>query len=225
MLSRREQSWDVERLESRALLSSISVSSLSDSGPGTLRAAIEQANLDPRRTRSSLPLRSREPSPFRQPCRTCQPTSPLPGPGLPRAGGEPEQRVRMAIRIMTIAAGVTVSISGLAITGGHFDDTPGAIPVSAGGSATPVRSGSRTASSPAMPRAGTAGAFANTGTLTVSGSTISRNSARLEGGGIFNYGMLRVHDSVIGDNTCDIRRRNLHHRFQHLDPRTFNNTK
>ncbi len=43
---RRSEPWSLEALETRALLSTLLVSSAADSGPGTLRAAIEQANLD-----------------------------------------------------------------------------------------------------------------------------------------------------------------------------------
>ena len=42
----RRRGWLIEPLETRALLSTITVSSIGDTGPGTLRAAIEQANLD-----------------------------------------------------------------------------------------------------------------------------------------------------------------------------------
>ena len=43
-LSRRwSKLWVVESLESRAMLSTITVSSTGDTGPGTLRAAIELA--------------------------------------------------------------------------------------------------------------------------------------------------------------------------------------
>ncbi len=74
-LSRRRAKPPVlESLESRAMLSTIVVSSTGVPGNGTLRAAIEQANLDELpRTRSRSPLGSRARSPFRPPCRTCPP--------------------------------------------------------------------------------------------------------------------------------------------------------
>jgi len=79
-----------------------------------------------------------------------------------------------ASRVFVINSGLTVTISGLTISGGH---TTGPIPANQGG-----------------------GIF-NSGTLTISNSTISNNVADGDGGGIRNSGSLTVSGSTLSGNT------------------------
>ena len=82
--------------------------------------------------------------------------------------------------VLTVDAGVTAAVSGVTITGGF-----GTIPENAGTAA--------------------GGGINNNGTLTLTDSTISDNTAGEKastGGGIYNDGTLTVTDSTISDNTA-----------------------
>ena len=105
-------------------------------------------------------------------------------------------------RIFTVAGGSEVSISGITISGGS---ATGDLPNSAGGG------------------------IANEGTLTISGSTVSSNSAeQTSGGGIYNrQSTLTISGSTINSNSAIRRRRRLfrhqllqpkdrHHQLHHL---------
>jgi hypothetical protein len=84
-----------------------------------------------------------------------------------------------ASRVFSVGTGVTVEISGLTITGGNAG--------ASGGNA----------------RASSGGGIDNRGTLTISRSTISDNTAAYRGGGVYNYGSgsaLTIIDSTISAN-------------------------
>jgi hypothetical protein len=167
---RRAKSWVLEPLESRAMLSTIVVSSTADAGHGTLRAVIEQANrvLAPVTINFSACLAGR-----------ITLTSALPnlsnttgvmdieGPGasrltVARSGGlgTPD------FGIFKVKRGVDARIAGLTISGGSGDKEDigfGDVQKLGGG-------------------------ILNNGTLTVVSTTITDNSAGL-GGGIANQGL------------------------------------
>ena len=79
-------------------------------------------------------------------------------------------------RVLSVADGVTVGISGLAVTGGDVDWNNTDRPRSGGG-------------------------IYNLGVLTITNTTISGNSARSSGGGISNGGTLTLANVTIADNS------------------------
>ena len=140
-----------------------------DSGPGTLRAAITQANQDatndtitfaPGLT-GTIALASALPD--------LSQTLTIDGPGASAltvarsaALGTP------GFRIFNVPSGAQVAISGLTISGGQ---------------------------------SGSGGGIFNSGTLTVTNSTISGNTTFIGGGGIDNEGMLTVTNSTLSGNS------------------------
>jgi hypothetical protein len=169
---RTRRAWRIEQLEGRTLLSTWPVTSPDDTGPNTLRWAIDQANaskgddtIDIQVTgtitlKSALPDLS-DTTGLTQ-IKAHEGTSPTVARGSDP--GTPE------FRIFTVDAGVKAELDGLTIEGGYVYgyDTGG-------------------------------GGVRNDGTLTVSHSMLDNNFASL-GGGIFNDGILTVSDSTISDN-------------------------
>jgi hypothetical protein len=98
--------------------------------------------------------------------------------------------------LLTIAAGATVSISGLTLDGSSFG--AGVLTIDAGATVSIV---GVTVTGGAMPF-GTGGGIFNAGTLRVTNSTITRNGARVSGAGIDNGGSLTLVDSTVSDNAC-----------------------
>jgi hypothetical protein len=175
------RTWALETLEDRFVPTAITVTNLADSGVGSLRAAIEQANLDAVHdtidfapsVAGTISLSSALPD--------LSTSMTLDGPGasvltVARSSnpGTP------AFRVFTVPAGADVQISGLTVTGGQ-----GGI----------VQFG--------VPTVTLGGGIANAGTLTVTNSTISGNSAANFGGGINNLGTLNVIGSTISGNSSN----------------------
>jgi hypothetical protein len=177
----------------------IVVTSLADSGPGTLRAAITQAAsggvITTQYTITFAPSVTG----------TIALASPLPelsaavtidGPGRSaltvarsRASGTP------AFRIFTVPAGAEVTISGLTISGGQGSDVGGGI--SSSGTLT-VTDSTITGNSAGY---NGGGGISSSGTVTVTDSTISGNSTVSGGGGISSSGTVTVTDSTISGNS------------------------
>ncbi len=162
-----------ERLEARVVPAVITVMNTGDSGPGSLRAAITQADLDTTpdtimfasSVTGTITLLSALPE--------LSTAITLDGPGASvltvapsTATGPPD------FGIFTVPKGADVTISGLTISGGGVNT--------------------------AAAGEGGGGIF-NAGTLTVTDSTITGNVAS-SGGGIDNTGTLTVTDSTISDN-------------------------
>ncbi len=171
------------------------VTSLADSGPGTLRAAITQAdqditfdtiNFDPSVV-GTITLASALPD--------LSQTLTLDGPGasvltVARSGasGTP------AFSVFTVPTWAAVTISGLTVSGGN-DDSGGGI----SNSGTMTVADSTISGNNAGDLGG--GGISNSGTMTVADSTISGNDVSyLGGGGIYNSGTLTVTDSTISGN-------------------------
>jgi len=192
-----------ERLEGRAVPAVIPVSSLADSGPGTLRAAIAQADMDttpdtiafaPGVT-GTITLASALPD------LSAAITLEGPGPSLLRvarsaAPGTP------AFRILSVPAGAEVTVSGLTLSGGQDND-----PYTGGGGILNLGTLTVTGSVITGNSAGAGGGLDNDGALTVTGSVITGNSAVGDfgsGGGLYNDGgTLTVNDSTVSDNTAN----------------------
>jgi len=223
----------IETLEDRVVPATIPVTSLLDSGAGTLRAAIEQADRAPNHDTITF---------ARSLAGTITLTSALPdlstdivisGPGpsvltVARSGapGTP------AFAVFAVSRGATVAISGLTITRGQFVNGGGIINSGtltvtnctvSGNSATNsgggiINSGTGMIPPPLLTvtnctvsgnsATNSGGGIANNlGTLTVTNSTLSGNSVFVlgSGGGIFNYfGTLTVTNSTLSGNSADI---------------------
>jgi hypothetical protein len=104
-----------------------------------------------------------------------------------------------AIRVFSIDAGITVSLSGLTISGGNASSPPSGSP-SGGGIGN---QGTLTLQSSILSgnTAAFGGAISNQGTLTLQDSTVSGNSA-IVGGGITNQGTLTLQASTLSGNSA-----------------------
>ncbi len=109
-------------------------------------------------------------------------------------------------RVFQIGSGETVTISGLTIRNGHDDNMGGGIDNESGATLTITNStlSSNTAGSVNNPAVEGGGIF-NSGTLTIVNSTVSGNSAggiAGSGGGIENFGTLTILNSTFSGNTA-----------------------
>ena len=219
----------IERLEDRVVPSTILVTSLADSGRGTLRAAIEQARNRPEPSGGSDALKydqvralgegdNRSDDRTADPCeRYCDlrarftnlfPT----GPGQPLTVTRSDAMETPAFSIFTVAKGAVISMQrsdhhGRKHPDGGGIDNAGSLSLVdttiVGNSATSVGSGS--------PAATFGGGIDNTGTLSVASSAFYDNSAAGGtngtgvtgyGGAIANSGRLSVANSTFVDNSA-----------------------
>jgi len=209
----------LERMEERSVPSILAVTSLADSGVGTLRQAITTA--DAGATNNSYDIDIETPGTIT--LKTVLPdlsrNITITGLG---AGKSTVQRDFAAspFRIFTVDKGETVSISDLTIKGGNAGsgdggglDNFGTLTVSnsvfssnsahdggglyndTGGKAT-VSGSSFTSNSAVV-----GGGLDNDGTATVSGSTFTSNSAGVDGGGIKNFGTLTQSGNTFTGNS------------------------
>jgi len=192
---RRAPGWLVEPLEGRVVLATITVTSLADAGAGTLRAAVEQANLDQAQdTITFAPAITGTISLVTAlPDLSTNITIAGPGPAsltVARNGaqGTPD------FGIFTVPVGVEVTISGLTISGG--------LEMSGGGISNAgmlTLTGCTVSGNLAGDSSG--GGIFNSGTLTLTDSTVSGNRAGdSSGGGIYNSGTLTLTDSTLSTN-------------------------
>ena len=102
-------------------------------------------------------------------------------------------------RVFYVGAGIEAAISGLVLIGGFIDDGE-----AGGGGIFNAGTLTVTDSTISGNSAEDAGGVYNTGTLTVTNSTLSGNSASRFGGGILNFhaGTLTVANSTLGGNTA-----------------------
>ncbi len=193
----------VTALEGRALLSTLLVSNTSDSGAGSLRAAINQANADGGgdtivfsslfNTPQTITLTSGDLELARDPA-----TTTITGPGaslLTVSGGGESQVFDIEISSLSLT-GVTIS-GGSAVTGGGLlnDGTLTLTDCTISGNSAADDGGGLTnfgtvtltgCSLSGNDGAGSGGGLQNDGTATLTNCTLSGNSANV-GGGLFNY--------------------------------------
>jgi predicted outer membrane repeat protein len=206
---RRFEAQTIEPLEERSLLSlpPIIVTSLANSGPGTLRAAMTQAQTQPGSTillqvGGAINIGSPLPD------ISAQNTSIYgPGPGsliVNRASLLP-------FRMFKVDSGVTAVIGGITISGG--DATDGAAVENDGnlGFYNNYVLNNTTYSyplAPSLPPMG--GAVANFGTMAITDSVIASNvalsnpipfSPAINGGGVANYGSMTISHTTVANNT------------------------
>ena len=161
----------VMALEGRALLSTLTVSNTDDSGAGSLRAAVAQADADG--GGDTIVFSSMFNSPQTITLTGGQlelsgtkagTTITGPGANLLSVSGD------KASRVFQIDGGVTASISGLTITGGSGGNDSG-------------------------------GGLENKGTLSLTDCTVSGNSAGSGGGGMANYGTATLANCTVSGNS------------------------
>jgi hypothetical protein len=178
---RRAAGLRVEALERREVLTTLTVTSLADAGPGTLRAAITQANAGPGfdtitfapGLTGTIGLLSALPA-------LAKPMT-ITGPGASKLTVARDATAPQPFGIFGVNQGATVVLSGLTISGGGGNPAQG-FEVLSGGAG-----------------------IGNGGTLTVVGCVIRDNHTAAvdfepEGGGIDNFGTLTLLDSTVVDN-------------------------
>ena len=203
--------WVIEPLEGRVVPATIPVTTLADAGPGSLRAAVEQANLDPAQdlitfdpsVRGTITLDTALPD--------LTTAVDIEGPGanaltVARSGTSGT----LPFRLFTVSTGAVATIAGLTVTGGD-DIFQGGGGVDNSGTLT-LRGIVVTGNVSEAYGDSHGGGIANTGMMTITGSTISDNTAKGlqgfgfggagDGGGISNSGTLAVADSTISNNSA-----------------------
>jgi hypothetical protein len=108
-------------------------------------------------------------------------------------------------RLFEVAAGASVTLSNLVLTGGMVVDNGGGILVDPGAALTVsgcTVSGNQAGIGNGNGGVTAGGGIENGGTLTVTGSIVSGNSANWFGGGIDNYGTATVSNSTLSGNSA-----------------------
>ena len=220
----------LENLENRIALSSINlaVTSLADSGPGTLRSAIVQADSGSAGNTYDIRFKVRGTIMLESALPDLSQSMSLIGPAARRLTVERDPNSTSDFGIFVVDAGVNVGISGMTIANGLTSasgsgggiNNHGTLVLSGAtitgnqasdgggiyndGTAT-VRHSIIFRNQPNLVQSG--GGIYNSGTLTVSDTRISSNQVRLQGGGIYNSGTLSVCDSSISSDSADLKRR------------------
>jgi predicted outer membrane repeat protein len=185
----------LEALEDRWVPSQIglTVTSVADSGPGTLRAAITTADAGSPSDKFKIGFAVTGTIDLLSPLPDLNNSITIQGPGASSLTVEQATGASFTSAIVTVDGGQTASLAGLTIANG-----------SAGGI---VNNGTLTVSDCTVSgnSAFFGGGIANISNspLTVSGCTLSGNSAFF-GGGIFNESTLVVRDSVLTGNTAHL---------------------
>ena len=179
-------------MEGRELLSALTVTNTSDSGAGSLRAAVIEANSDGGGDAivfSSL---------FSTPQTITLSSGPLELTGTATITGPGANLLTItgdnANRVFDIASGAAAEMSGLTITGGSTNGNGGGIRNDGGtlALADVVLRGNS---------AGDGGGLFNNGTATLTDVIVRGNHARL-GGGVFNNGSATLTDVLMRGNTA-----------------------
>jgi predicted outer membrane repeat protein len=184
----------LEPLEDRWLPSQIglTVTSLADSGAGTLRAAIQTADAGTHSDKFTIGFAVTGTIDLQSPLPDLDNAITLQGPGAASLTVERASGVSFAAAILTVDAGQTATLAGLTIANGNA----GGI-VNNGGALT-ISQSIVTGNS-----AYNGGGIDNfSGTLAINASSLLDNSARTDGGGIFNYGTLTISGSSLSGNSA-----------------------
>jgi hypothetical protein len=191
----------LEALEGRWLPSQIdlNVTSLADSGPGTLRAAILSADAGSHSDKFTINFSGTGTINLQSPLPDLNHSIAIEGPGASSLTIQPATGVLFASAIVTVDPGQTAALSGLTVANGN----EGGI-VNNDGTLTLANCtvANNVSSNILDGWTGGAGIFNYQGTLTVSGCTVSGNSSRY-GGGINNaVGTLTINDSIVSGNSA-----------------------
>jgi hypothetical protein len=205
----------LEALEDRCLPSQIglTVTSLADSGPGTLRAAIQTADSGSHSDKYTISFAVTGTINLLTPLPDLNSSSniTIQGPGASNLTVEPAAGASFSSAIITVDSGTTASLSGLTVANGNAGgiDNNGTLTV-AQSAVVDNSVFNNIVIVVGEAGVGEGGGIFNAGTLTVSGSTVSGNSASglnfgtpdASGGGIFNQGTLTVKSSTLSGNSA-----------------------
>jgi hypothetical protein len=207
----------LEALEDRWLPSQVglSVSSLADSGPGTLRAAIQTADAGSDSDKFTIGFRVTGTIDLQSPLPDLNNTIAIQGPGAPSLTVERAAGASFSSATVAVDVGQTTSLSGLTIANGNArgienDGTltlansavvNNSVPNDYGGAVRNTGTLTVSGCTLAGNRALGAGVLLNFGTVTISGSTLAGNSAG-NGGGIVNFGTAVVRNSTLSGNSA-----------------------
>ena len=185
-----------ERLEERAVLSSLSllVTSLADTGPGTLRTAITEADARSAAQTYNIKFKVSGTLTLESALPALSNTMTLSGPGEQRLTVHRDRNASTDFAIFTVDSGAAVRITGMTLSGGIEARSGSGGGISNNGTLT-VTNTSISGNS-----AYDGGGVSNNGSLTLSHSRISRNQANQFGGGVYNNGTLTVSDSNTSSN-------------------------
>ena len=193
----------LEDLENRIALSSINlaVTSLADSGPGTLRSAIIQADSGSAGNTYDIRFKVRGTIVLESALPDLSESMSLIGPAARRLTVERDPRSTSNFGIFVVDAGGNVGISGMTIANGLTSASGSGGGINNHG--TLVVSGATITGN----QASDGGGIYNDGTATVRHSIIFRNQPNLvlSGGGIYNSGSLTVSDTRISSNQVFFR--------------------
>jgi hypothetical protein len=188
----------LEALDDRIVPSQIAltVSSLADSGPSTLRAAIMSADAGSHSDKFTIDFAVTGMIDLQSPLPELNNSIAIQGPGASSLTLERAAGFSFSSAIVTVDAGQTASLSGLTIANAnhHGIDNSGTLAVS----------GCVIANNRADSPLGAGGIF-NFGTLTVSNSTLENNSG-IDGGAIINwvFSTLRINNCTLHDNHASV---------------------
>jgi hypothetical protein len=189
--------------------STITVMNTDDSGAGSLRAAIEQANVDAAQDTITFAPTVTGAISLLTALPELSAGMNIVGPGpsaltVARSGADGTGY----FNIFTVSAGARVAISGLKITGGFASYGGGIENLGTLSIADSTISGNTAVGAVLGPegglRGGLGGGIDNYGTLSITDSTISGNSASSWGGGIENDGAMSVTCSTYSGNEADV---------------------
>ncbi len=207
----------LEVLEDRTVPSQVSltVNSLADSGPGTLRAAILAADAGSHSDKFAIGFTVAGTIDLHSPLPDLNNSIAVQGPGAASLTVMRDAAVSFTSAIVTVDAGQTASLCGLTLANGNDRgiENDGSltlaniavvnnfVPNDSGGAIRNVGTLTINGSTLSRNSAIEAGVLLNFGTVTVSGSTLSRNSA-VNGGAMVNVGTAMVSDSTLSGNTA-----------------------
>jgi hypothetical protein len=184
----------LEALEDRWLpaQTGLTVTSLADSGLGTLRAAIQAADAGSHSDKFTIGFSVTGTINLQSPLPDLNNTIAIQGPGATSLTVERAAGASFASAIITVDLGQTASLSRLTVANGN-----------AGGIAN---NGTLTVANSWVLNnvAGAGGGIVNFGILTVSGSTVCGNAATFAGGGMFNNGGATVAGCLFSGNSAGL---------------------
>jgi predicted outer membrane repeat protein len=194
----------LETLEDRWLPSQVglTVTSLADSGPGTLRAAILTADAGSHSDKFTIGFAVTGTIDLQSPLPDLANSIAIQGPGANSLAVERAAGASLTSAIVTVDPGQTASLSGLTVANGNAGGIANGGTLTVASCAVMNNSGSLVAVIGSI--SGTApvpvgGGIYSSGTLTVSASAVSGNSA-LYGGGIYSSGTLTVSGGAVSGN-------------------------
>lgn len=194
----------LEVLEARAVPAQVSltVTSLADSGPGTLRTAILAADAGKPSDKFTIGFSVTGVIDLQSPLPDLNNTISVQGPGAGSLTVERAAGASFPSAIVSVDSGQTACLSGLTIANGNAGGIYNVGTLTVANCRVVNNAAPFTSSSGFSPGPGLGGGIDNFGgSLTVSGSAVSGNTASF-GGGIFSFGSLTISNSTLSGNVA-----------------------